>query len=119
MYYLFFFFMYYLICVPAMVSWSAEHVLVPFEPFFYYIDEIRSMHAQLWSAPTTSLKAWMDVVSLCSFLPIVSCLCVFLVSVLRPESRVSVARSVIASSAASTFRGKKQEDRGRRKSMGV
>lgn len=87
MYYLFFFFMYYLICVPAMVSWSAEHVLVPFEPFFYYIDEIRSMHAQLWSAPTTSLKAWMDVVSLCSFLPIVSCLCVFLVSVLRPESR--------------------------------
>lgn len=32
---------------------------------------------------------------------------------------VSVASSVVASSAASTFRGKQQEDRGRRKSMGV
>lgn len=79
--------------------------------FFCYIDEIRSMHAQLWSAPTTSLKAWMDVVSLCSSSYCVLLLCLPRFSHSAQRAGVSVASSVVASSAASTFRGKQQEDR--------
>lgn len=80
---------------------------------------MESIHAQLWSAPTNSLKNCGCRVSL-EFPPYcVLLLCVFLFPVLRPESWGFSCQSVTASSAASTFRDKQQEDRGRKKSMGV
>lgn len=88
--------------------------------FFYYIDEMGSIHAQLWSTPTNSLKSWIDVVSLCNFLPVVSYLSVFLFSVLGPESwgfscqSLSLLRQLLPHSETSS-----REDRGRKKSMGV
>ena len=79
-----------------------------------------SIHAQLWSTPTNSLKSWIDVVSLCNFLPVVSYLSVFLFSVLGPESwgfscqSLSLLRQLLPHSETSS-----REDRGRKKSMGV